>query len=262
VIFHGFLAHGRYPTVRYAAEVCLRNGFAVLSADWRGHGLSPGDRGYLPDRETLVRDAKALVQYAQSLYPNLREKCFLLGSSMGGTIALSVVTDAEATAKTSPPIPVAGVVLLSPMLQLNVSTPAQWALWTLSLLTPKWQVLPSSSTDAERQYRDPVKRYECETDEFSTPNNHTIRIGSAWTCVDLANTVQRRFESISISLLIMVADEDEIVNNQGSFDLFEKMPSKDKTLKRYPALHGLLCEPSPLFEQIQNDMAEWIQTRI
>jgi hypothetical protein len=28
-----------------------------------------------------------------------------------------------------------------------------------------------------------------------------------------------------------------------------------------PALHGLLCEPKPLVEEIEQDMVDWIQAR-
>jgi hypothetical protein len=56
--------------------------------------------------------------------------------------------------------------------------------------------------------------------------------------------------------------EDCVVNNEGDFKLYEQSPSTtDKTMKRYAALHGLLCEPSPLVDTIQNDILEWIRAR-
>jgi len=59
----------------------------------------------------------------------------------------------------------------------------------------------------------------------------------------------------------MVGDEDVVVNNEGSFRLIEEAKSDDKTLKRYPALHGLLCEPSPLVDTIESDLVEWVNAR-
>jgi len=38
-------------------------------------------------------------------------------------------------------------------------------------------------------------------------------------------------------------------------------PSKDKTLKSYPALHGLLCEPAPLLGIIEDDLIQWLVKR-
>jgi acylglycerol lipase len=253
VIYHGFLAHGRYPTVLYAAECLSLAGFMVVSADFRGHGKSPGLRGCLPSREILIQDAMAIADYARGLAAADKAKCFLLGSSMGGTVALTVAQ--QMTDK------IAGVVLLAPMLKLSVNSASRNLLWTLSKVFPSWQIIPSSSTDAEKQYRDPEKRKACEEDKL-TIKGSSIRIGSASTCVELANCIQSDFDKVECPFLLMVADEDCVVDNQGDFDLYEKSPSTtDKTMKRYPALHGLLCEPSPLVDAIQGDMVQWIRER-
>ena len=36
-------------------------------------------------------------------------------------------------------------------------------------------------------------------------------------------------------------------------------PPAQRTLKRYDALHGLLCEPEPLRSTIAADVASWIE---
>jgi alpha-beta hydrolase superfamily lysophospholipase len=254
VIYHGFLAHGRYPTVRYAAERMAAAGHAVVSADFRGHGKSPGLKGYLPSVEELIEDAVGIAEYARSLQPQeSKAKIFLVGSSMGGAIALSV---AERLGVDK----VAGLVLLAPMLKLSVSDAARYLLWGLSGVVPTWEVIPSSSTSADTQYRDPIKRKECEDDEL-TIKAKTIRVGSASTCVQLANSVQGQFDKVSCPFLLLVADEDVVVNNQGSLDLMEKAASRDKMMKRYPALHGLLCEPKPLVDTIESEIIEWMESR-
>jgi acylglycerol lipase len=260
IVYHGFLAHGLYPTVRYAAELLANtNRYIVMAPDLRGHGTSQGLQYYLPNRETVIDDALLVVQSAQSMFPN--SKIFLMGSSMGGTIALSV---AQKIVKENIPImngcTISGVILLAPMLQLSVSGPARTLLWLLSYVVPTLQVIPSSATKAEMQYRDPQKRKECE--ESSVQGTSSIRIASASTCVELASAMQDEFPHITTPYLLLVADDDCVVNNEGDFKLFEQSPSTiDKTMKRYPALHGLLCEPSPLVDTIQNDILEWISKR-
>ena len=89
-----------------------------------------------------------------------------------------------------------------------------------------------------------------------------LLVGSALACVDITLNIREHFSEISCPFLLMIADEDVVVKNEGSEELFEMSKATDKTKKHYPALHGLLCEPSPLFEEIKNDMLDWIKTRV
>jgi acylglycerol lipase len=252
VVYHGFLAHKTYPTVRYAAELLAANGYAVIAADLPGHGTSPGTRGYLPSADTLIQDGVAIAEFARNTQNDASVPMYLVGSSMGGTIALSVAMQLGDL--------VSGVVLLAPMLAINVGQASRCLLKVLSYIAPTLSVIPSSSTNAEKQYRDEAKRKECEEDELSIPGS-TIRIGSACTCVELATNIQQDFEKITTPFLCMVATEDVVVDNAGAMELMNKSPSKDKTLKEYAALHGLLCEPSPLVDEIHSDLLAWLNER-
>eukprot|EP01083_Nonionella_stella_P006645 19258_1 len=68
VIYHGFLAHGNYPTVRYVAELLESSNYAVVAVDLPGHGRSGGMRGYVPGESALVEDGVQIAQYADKLY--------------------------------------------------------------------------------------------------------------------------------------------------------------------------------------------------
>mmetsp|Transcript_22122 Transcript_22122/g.32673 ORF Transcript_22122/g.32673 Transcript_22122/m.32673 type:complete len:291 (-) Transcript_22122:78-950(-) len=251
VIFHGYAAHGKYPTVRYAAEFLMEAGFAVIAIDFPGHGKSDGVRGYFESAEMVIADGVTMVEHAQSLYPGL--KLFLVGSSMGGSIALSVANSLSSNAT------IAGVILLAPMLKLKVSAIERYFLSGLAFVLPKVRLIPSSATDAKKQYREPTKREECENDELTCGGK--LRPSTAKTLVDITCAIQEQFKSTNCPFLVMIADEDVVVNNEGSEEFFEQCASTDKTKKHYAALHGLLCEPSPLFEEIKNDMLSWINER-
>lgn len=254
VIFHGFLAHAHYPTVQYAVELLKRAGFAVFCGDLRGHGESEGDPGYLDSSQQILKDAMLFVETAVHAFPGI--KAFLVGSSMGGTLALYTSSILE-----SSNIQIDGIVMLAPMLKLNVSGIARSLLYGLSYILPMAKLIPSSSTDSSKQYRDPMKRRLCEEDSKAPKLTH-LHVASANTCVQLAHGIHEQFSSVTTPLLIMVADEDVVVDNAGSDLLMQTSPSKDKTLLRYPALHGLLCEPKPLVDKIQDDILEWIHHRL
>lgn len=279
IVYHGFLAHGRYPTVRYACELCLASfpGATVVAPDMPGHGISDGPRGYLGpgNAPALISNfGQAVLQRAREKYDDSsnknkkKRKVFLVGSSMGGTIALQV-------ALREPPNTIAGVVLLAPMLKLKVSAVEEAALGWLAMLVPEWHLIPSSSTNSEKQYRDVIKRAECDNDPL-TVKGSKIRVGSALTCVQLARTALSGGTDSSddndnsnftkFPVWIGVADEDVVVDKQGCFDLHEKIQNAANgglsTIAVYKALHGLLCEPSPLFDEITNDMVTWIKAQL
>lgn len=66
---------------------------------------------------------------------------------------------------------------------------------------------------------------------------------------------------MKVPFLCMIAEEDVVVDNSKAKELMKQSPSKDKTLKSYAALHGLLCEPAPLLGIIEDDFVQWLLER-
>ena len=285
IVYHGFLAHGKYPTVKYVAELLGSKGYGVIAVDLPGHGLSPGLRGYIPNSQILIDDGITIAKNARQIIKesiSITEgndasyvdtlKLFLVGSSMGGAIALSVAQQMSTSSMEQKEggeagdgggggESIDGVILLAPMLQLNVSDIEHTLLTGLSWILPTLAVIPSSATSDEKQYRDLTKREECSNDTL-TISGSKLRIGSALSCVDITKYIQSQFTQIKVPYLLQIATEDVVIKNDGSYKLYEETPTTtDKTMKEYPALHGLLCEPKPLVDTIQNDIVSWIQQR-
>src|SRR4051795_8587749 len=65
LITHGYAEHcGRYHEV---AHVIVKAGWAALSYDVRGHGKSPGERGYIDRFATYLADLSAMQTAARQL---------------------------------------------------------------------------------------------------------------------------------------------------------------------------------------------------
>lgn len=167
VVYHGFGAHSRYPTVHYASSILVKHGFVVYAMDLPGHGASPGVRGLLTGVGDLIDDGIAIVNHAiadsSTIKLNADLPLFLIGSSMGGAIALSVANKMSEKMN--------GVVMLAPMLSLNVGSAARMALGLLSMVVPQLPLIPSSATISERQYRDAERRAECDQDNLTYKGN-------------------------------------------------------------------------------------------
>src|SRR5262245_28646035 len=112
LITHGYAEHcGRYHEV---AHVIVNAGWAVLSYDVRGHGKSPGERGYIDRFSTYLADLAAMQAAARELAPDA--PMILLGHSHGGLITLRALADEQ-------PPKVAAAIVSSPFLALRMRVP-------------------------------------------------------------------------------------------------------------------------------------------
>lgn len=89
-IAHGMEEHqGRYKDF---AEMLLKNGYIVVSADMRGHGKMAKSLGYFKNKEGykyLVNDQVRITKYIRKTYPDL--KLYLFAHSMGTIISRVVL---------------------------------------------------------------------------------------------------------------------------------------------------------------------------
>lgn len=100
LILHGVTAHsGAYDM---AGVPISKGGYTTFGLDYRGHGLSSGNRADYPDKERLMDDLKAAVRYVRNLgFP----KVVILGHSLGVATAIYVTQGI--------PDEISGLVLLS-----------------------------------------------------------------------------------------------------------------------------------------------------
>lgn len=249
VIFHGLGGHGLFPTVRYLAELLVQHNLQVYCMDFMGHGQSFGPKGVILSSDALLQDATHVTNFAKSHCPDV--PLFLAGTSMGGATALLVSLQDH--------VEIDGIILLAPMISLKISSWQSWLLQQIATWTPRFGLSKNDKSAADDQFRDEERQKEVLNDPLYQGQLYAV---SAMTCVQVCKEINQHLSHIDTPFLCLLALDDVIIDNEGIFDLIELSSSRDKTLREYNALHGLLCEEEPVRRQIERDILSWLQERI
>ena len=255
-VFHGLGAHARFPSVLLAAELLAEQQYRVCAVDFPGHGESPGLRGFIESADAIIEDGINAAKDAATNRWN--HPLFLLGSSMGGAIAVAVASGLAAMG-----VEVAGLVLLAPMLAPAASTPACYLLQALAW-TPLARValIPSSATDNSKQYACADVRRGVEADELAYKGN--LRVAAAAAVLDLGQRIESSLERVAVPFFCLVAEREMVLGPRSRAAAEELMrvaatPVDERAYKAYDALHGLLCEPAETRQSIAADIVGWME---
>jgi alpha-beta hydrolase superfamily lysophospholipase len=113
VVTHGYAEHcGRY---REVAAAIVDAGWAALTYDVRGHGRSPGGRGYIDRFAVYLADLAVMLAAGRELAPP-GAPVALLGHSHGSLITLRALCDERAP-------DVSAAIVASPFLGLRLAVP-------------------------------------------------------------------------------------------------------------------------------------------
>ena len=244
LIVHGIGEHcGRYSGM---AEYFQAQGIAVLAFDNRGHGLSDGKRGFILQWEEFLEDLKSTVNIVADRYPTV--PMFILGHSLGGTIALDYVQKAD--------IPPRGVLISAPALGTPGLSPVLIAVAkAMSKFAPGFIV--NLGLDSEGISRDPE---ECRKyrDDPLVHGKACVRISTELSAVQ--EQIFSRADEFPVPLLITYGEKDSIAPRKPIEDFFEAAGVGDKVLKIFEG--G--------FHEVHNDIiqqdvyqlySEWILAR-
>jgi acylglycerol lipase len=244
VLVHGASEHsGRYG---YVADAFVTAGYAVYALDQRGHGRSEGPRAVLDRLSRAVADVDRLVLQASEENPG--RGVFLLGHSMGGTVAVSYCLQHEDR--------LAGLILSGPLAALEAAPAPMLALGrALSAIAPR---LPLVSIDASLVSRDP----EVVREYVADPLNHHGKL-PARTVAELAAAIGEfpaAVSAITIPTLILYGDADRLAPPAGAQMLGERIGATEKTVKAYPGLfHEIFNEPER--DEVLADTLGWLAER-
>ena len=242
LVVHGLAEHsGRYINI---VNHFVPKGYAVYGFDQRGHGESQGQRGYVERFSHFVSDLKTFSVVIQSKHRDA--KIFIIGHSMGGTIATAYAVHYQDE--------IDGLILSGATLKIgdSVSSGLIIVARILSLPLPKMglDVIDASAISQDKTVVDAYVN-----DPLVYRGKIRARLG-----VELIKTIQKlpcQMPEINLPILIMHGTADRLSDPEGSQMLYERLSSKDKTLKLYEGFyHEIFNEPG--HEQVFADMEAWL----
>ena len=236
VLMHGLGEHcGRYAHVARFFNNC---GYSVRAYDHRGHGRSGGARGDVPDAETLLQDAKIVIDdFAQ----NLSAPPLLLGHSMGGLFAAYYAARALS--------PLGGLILSSPALRIRLSAMQKLLVQLLGALAPGLGIANGLDSNYLSHRRDVVEAYDRDPLVHAKISARLLR-----AMLEAIAFAQAQAPALGVKTLLVVAGDDHLVDAGGSEAFHAKLAPGVCTLHRYPGYYHELfneTEAERVFEHLR-----------
>ncbi|MBL4818855.1 MAG: lysophospholipase, partial [Deltaproteobacteria bacterium] len=222
VLVHGFAEHiGRYQDL---IERLNQSNMNVIGLDFRGHGQSDGQRGYIDSLSQYEEDLDAAVQTAKQKTGT--QKVTILAHSMGALIASCYAVNRADQ--------VSGLILSSPLIALSVKVP-YWKQQVGQIMSTLWPTFSMPNTmDPKYLSHDPktVQDYEKDPLVFHEVNARWFEqvTGFKGEAIKIAAKIQT-------PMLVQLSDEEQIVSFDASKEWFDHIPGADSSVKVYEGFY-------------------------
>jgi alpha-beta hydrolase superfamily lysophospholipase len=205
--------------------------FSMFAWDARGHGRSPGERGYAEDFSYLVKDLDAFVRFVSQEYGIPVCNIAVIAHSVGAVLAATWIHDY------APPI--RAMVLGGPAFRVKLYIP--FALFFLRLqMTFRRKAFVKSYVKAAMLTHDPEERAAYTSDELIT---RSIAVNILIGMHDASTRLMEDAAAISVPVLILSSGNDWVVDVGAQRQFFDKLSTVDKEMHVYPGFyHDLFHE--------------------
>jgi alpha-beta hydrolase superfamily lysophospholipase len=184
--------------------------------DARGHGESPGPRGFSPGFDASVRDVQAFVDHLERRHGFAPADLVVVAQSVGAALIATWVHDH------APPI--RGMVLAAPAFKIKLYVPfARTGLKLLQALRGPFQV--NSYVKARFLTHDPQRIASYEQDPLiARPISVNVLLG----LLDAADRVVADAQAITVPTQLLVSGADWVVHHRPQHRFFERLGSAVK----------------------------------
>ncbi|MCY4061096.1 MAG: lysophospholipase [Chloroflexi bacterium] len=246
-ILHGINEHsGRY---RHVAEALTDAGLACYAIDHRGHGLSGGRRGYIPDLRLAVADFESLYHLVRA--EHRQQPLMIFAHSMGSLIGLGFVLRQPADLR--------GIALSGTAIHGEQLAPAPLVslLQLAARITPRMRLSPRGPADVLTRDQGKLREWQ----EDALVEKRMWRIGTSAAMLQMARQICASVEAIKTPLLALHGGADRLTPASGARFLVENAASADARLKIYPELrHEIVNEIER--EEVISDLRDWLLERV
>ncbi|MDS4069427.1 MAG: bifunctional alpha/beta hydrolase/class I SAM-dependent methyltransferase [Candidatus Competibacter sp.] len=196
--------------------------FALFAWDARGHGRSPGERGWAENLGVLVRDVDAFVGHVSRQYGIPLENIVVFAHSVGSVLAATWVHDYAPKIR--------ALVLGSPALRVQLYVP--FAIPGLRLLlTFKPKAFVNSYVKAKLLTHDPAKIESYNADPLIT---RCIAVNLLVDLFDAGRKLVEDAAAITVPTLVLTSGADWVVDRDIQRQFFERLGSPVKEMHLYP----------------------------
>jgi alpha-beta hydrolase superfamily lysophospholipase len=242
------LIHGLNEYAGAFDEMCetlAQHGIEVWAYDQRGFGRSPY-RGLWSSAERMAQDAREASSQLREANPH--QSLYVLGFSMGGAVTLLAAAQGKLDAD--------GIILAAPAVWTRATQPfyQRWAHQTALRLTPGWK--PTGESLAIRPTDNNVMLRRIWKSPWMIKGT---RVDTLNGVVDLMDKAYSAADSLSLPVLLLYGDKDQIIPKKPIERLWQRLPKSGKTrFIRYPQGWHMLGRDLNADEVIA-DMMEWMR---
>ncbi len=228
-LFHRGHEHsGRFSDV--VKELDLRD-TAIFAWDARGHGKSPGERGYAPSLGYIVKDIDYFVKQVLKLHSIPMEDTSVIAHSVGAVTVTAWVHDY------APPI--RSLVLVTPALRVKLYVP--FAMPGLRLLQKiRGKAFVKSYVKAKMLTHDPEQARRYDEDPLI---ERSIAVNILLGLFDTATRLIADAGAIRVPTLVLSGGADWVVKVKAQRTFYERLGSTKKRMRHFDGMyHDILHE--------------------
>lgn len=199
--------------------------FDFFAWDARGHGMSPGERGYSPSFGTSVRDVQTFVDHIVQAHGLQPEDLHVVAQSVGAVLVATWAHDYAPRVR--------GLTLASPAFKVKLYVPfARTGLALMHKLFGHFFV--NSYVKARFLTHDEARIRSFEADPLIT---RPIAVNVLLGLYEAAERVVKDAQAITLPTQLLISGDDWVVHKQPQLDFYKRLGSPVKRVVQLPGFY-------------------------